>query len=183
MENELKDLKDEIERKEKICTTFREKMEQQKEQIEQLRLERDDSFQQTEEIGTAIESIKNMISGKEIVRGQLKVDILNQENSIKEVDRAVKNEAEKINNTKKEIQKLKREYKKQEVIKSQQQEIIKETEMIIEKIRKEFSIITGEMREQKSREEEIKEDTAVVADKTDNIKLKTSLNEAKKKEI
>lgn len=53
-------------------------MEQQKEQIEQLRAERDDAFQQTEEIGTAIESIKNMISGKEIVRGQLKVDILNQ---------------------------------------------------------------------------------------------------------
>lgn len=35
-------------------------------------------------------------------------------------------------------------------------EVIKETEMIIEKIRKEFSIITGEMREQKAREEEIK---------------------------
>ena len=65
-------------------------MEQQKEQIEQLRVEKDDSFQQTEEIGTAIESIKNMISGKEIVRGQLKVDILNREHSIKEVERAIK---------------------------------------------------------------------------------------------
>ena len=30
METELKDLREEIERKEKICTTFREKMEQQK---------------------------------------------------------------------------------------------------------------------------------------------------------
>lgn len=146
MENELRDLKDEIERKEKICTTFREKMEQQKEQIEQLRTEKDESFQQTEEIGTAIESVKNMISGKEIVRGQLKVDILNREHSIKEIERGVKAEAEKINNTKKEVQKLKREYKKQEVMKVQQEEIIKETELVIEKIRKEFSIITSEMR-------------------------------------
>ncbi len=128
-------------------------MEQQKEQIEQLRVEREESFQQTEEISTAIESVKNMISGKEILRGQLKVDLLNKEHEIKEVERAVKTEAEKINNTKKEIQKLKREYKKQEVIKSQQEEIIKETEMISEKIRKEFAIIAGEMREQKDKEE------------------------------
>ena len=34
--------------------------------------------------------------------------------------------------------------------------------MIIEKIRKEFTIITSEMRQQKTREEEIKEDTAIV---------------------
>lgn len=128
-------------------------MEQQKEQIEQLRVEREESFQQTEEISTSIESVKNMISGKEILRGQLKVDLLNKEHEIKEVERAVKTEAEKINNTKKEIQKLKREYKKQEVIKSQQEEIIKETEMISEKIRKEFAIIAGEMREQKDKEE------------------------------
>lgn len=33
MQSQLKDLKEEIERKEKICATFREKMEQQKEQI------------------------------------------------------------------------------------------------------------------------------------------------------
>jgi|JI10StandDraft_1071094.scaffolds.fasta_scaffold768402_1 hypothetical protein len=66
-----------------------------------------------------------MISGKEIVRGQLKVDILNREHSIQEVERAVKAEAEKINNTKKEVQKLKRDYKKQEVVKGQQEEIIK----------------------------------------------------------
>lgn len=38
--------------------------------------------------------------------------------------------------------------------------------MVIDKIRKEFSIITSEMREQKSKEEEIKEDTAIVVDKT-----------------
>lgn len=181
MDNELKDLKDEIERKEKICSTFREKMEQQKEQIEQLRVERDESFQLTEEIGTAIESIKNMISGKEIVRGQLKVDVLNREHSIKEVERAVKGEAEKINNTKKEVQKLKREYKKQEVMKEQQQEVIKETELVIEKIRKEFTIITSEMRDQKTREQEIKEDTALVVDKTETIKAKTANNEAIKK--
>lgn len=60
-------------------------MEQQKEQIEQLRVEREESFQQTEEISTAIESVKNMISGKEILRGQLKVDLLNKEHEIKEV--------------------------------------------------------------------------------------------------
>lgn len=64
MENQLKDLRDEIERKQKICTTFKERAEQQKEQIQQLRLEKDENFQLTEEIGTAIESIKNMISGK-----------------------------------------------------------------------------------------------------------------------
>jgi uncharacterized coiled-coil DUF342 family protein len=39
-------------------------MEQQKEQIDQLRNEKDETFQITEEVGTAIESIKNMISGK-----------------------------------------------------------------------------------------------------------------------
>jgi hypothetical protein len=76
-----------------------------------------------------------------------------------------------------------REYKKQEVVKGQQLEVIKETEMIIEKIRKEFSIITSEMREQKAREEEIKEDTAIVIDRTANIKDKTANNEGKKKEI
>lgn len=48
--------------------------------------------------------------------------------------------------------------------------------MVIEKIRKEFSIITAEMREQKSKEEEIKEDMAIVVDKTEAIKLKTSNN-------
>jgi hypothetical protein len=78
---------------------------------------------------------------------------------------------------------VKREYKKQEVVKGQQLEVIKETEMIIEKIRKEFSIITSEMREQKAREEEIKEDTAIVIDRTANIKDKTANNEGKKKEI
>jgi predicted nucleic acid-binding Zn-ribbon protein len=64
MQSELKDLKEEIERKEKVCATFREKMEQQKEQIEQLRGERNETFESTEEIGTAIESVKNMINGK-----------------------------------------------------------------------------------------------------------------------
>jgi hypothetical protein len=39
------------------------------------------------------------------------------------------------------------------------------------------------MREQKAKEEEIKEDTAIVVDKTETIKMKTSNNEAKKKEI
>ena len=76
-------------------------MEQQKEQIEQLRTEKDETFQITEEVSTNIESIKNLISGKEIVRGQLKVDIMDKERSIKQTERAIKNEAEKINNTKK----------------------------------------------------------------------------------
>jgi hypothetical protein len=39
------------------------------------------------------------------------------------------------------------------------------------------------MREQKSKEEEIKEDMAIVVDKTENIKIKTSNSEGKKKEI
>ena len=39
------------------------------------------------------------------------------------------------------------------------------------------------MREQKGREEEIKEDTAIVVDRTDGIKMKTANNENKKKEI
>lgn len=82
MQAELKDLREEIERKEKICVTFKEKMEQQKEQIEQLRAEREESFQSTEEIGTAIESIRNMINSKESDRGQLKVDVMNQEAGI-----------------------------------------------------------------------------------------------------
>ena len=103
-------------------------------------------------MGTAIESIKNMISGKEIVRGQLKVDVMDREKAIKDVEKSIKYEAERINNTKKEIQKLKREYKKQEVVRTQQQEISKETEMVIEKIRKEFSILVAEMREQKAKE-------------------------------
>ena len=63
------------------------------------------------------------------------------------------------------------------------QEIIKQTEMLIEKIRKQFSIITSEMRQQKSHQEEIKQDTAIVVDKTDSIKMKTANNEGKKKEI
>ena len=50
---------------------------------------------------SGFESIKNLISGKEIVRGQLKVDIMDKERSIKQTERAIKNEAEKINNTKK----------------------------------------------------------------------------------
>ena len=37
MNNELRDLKEEIERKEKICETFKEKMQLQQRQIEQLR--------------------------------------------------------------------------------------------------------------------------------------------------
>jgi chromosome segregation ATPase len=90
MENELKDLREEIERKEKICTTFREKMEQQKEQIEQLKAEREETFQVSEEVGTNIEAIKNMISGKEIVRGQLKVDIMDKEKSIKDTEKSIK---------------------------------------------------------------------------------------------
>ena len=127
-------------------------------------------------MGTAIESIKNMISGKEIVRGQLKVDVMDREKAIKDVEKSIKYEAERINNTKKEIQKLKREYKKQEVVRTQQQEISKETEMVIEKIRKEFSILVAEMREQKAKEEDIKEDTAIVNDKTETIKMKTANN-------
>ena len=55
--------------------------------------------------------------------------------------------------------------------------------MISEKIRKEFAIIAGEMREQKDKEEQIKEDTAIVVDKTETIKIKTNNNEGKKKEI
>ena len=101
---------------------------------------------------------------------------MNQDKVIEELSKNIKSEAEKINNTRKEIQKVKREYKKQEVFKNQQLETIKETEMIIEKIRKEFSIITTEMREQKTKEEEIKEDTAVVIDKTGVIKDKTVNN-------
>lgn len=166
MENQLKDLREEIDRKEKICTTFREKMEQQKAQIQQLKTEKDETFHITEEVSTTIESIKNMISSKEINRGQLKVDIMDKEKSIKDTQKSIKNEAEKINNTKKQIQKLKRDYKKQEIIKTQQIEISKETEMIIEKIRKQFTIITTQMRQQKTKEEEIKEDTAIVHEKT-----------------
>ena len=93
-----------------------------------------------------------MISSKEINRGQLKVDIMDKEKAIKDTEKAIKSEAEKINNTKKEIQKLKRDYKKQETFRVQQQEISKETEMVIEKIRKEFAIITTEMRQQKAKE-------------------------------
>lgn len=87
-----------------------------------------------------------MINSKESDRGQLKIDVMNQDKVIEELSKNIKSEAEKINNTRKEIQKVKREYKKQEVFKNQQLETIKETEMIIEKIRKEFSIITTEMR-------------------------------------
>ena len=39
------------------------------------------------------------------------------------------------------------------------------------------------MREQKQKEETIKEDTAIVVDKTESMKLKTANNENKKKEI
>ena len=53
--------------------------------------------------------------------------------------------------------------------------------MIIEKIRKELAIINSEMRQQKTKEEEIKEDTAIVHEKTESMKLKTTNNEGKKK--
>lgn len=72
-----------------------------------------------------------MINSKESDRGQLKIDVLNQDKVIDELSKNIKSEAEKINNTRKEIQKVKREYKKQEVLKNQQLETIKETEMII----------------------------------------------------
>jgi hypothetical protein len=39
------------------------------------------------------------------------------------------------------------------------------------------------MREQKTKEESIKEDIVIVVDKTDTIKMKTANNESKKKEI
>lgn len=65
-------------------------MEQQKEQIEQLKTEKEESFQNTEEIGTAIESIRNMINSKESDRGQLKVDVMNQEKTIEELARNIK---------------------------------------------------------------------------------------------
>jgi chromosome segregation ATPase len=108
MQNELRDLKEEIDRKEKICVAFKEKMNQQKEQIEQLRVEKDEIFQGTEEIGTSIESIRNMINSKESDRGQLKVDVMNQDKIIEELSKNIKSEAEKINNTRKETQKVKR---------------------------------------------------------------------------
>lgn len=47
---------------------------------------------------------------------------------------------------------------------------------MIEGTRKEFSIITSEMREQKSHEDVIKEDTLIVVDKTESIKMKTANN-------
>ena len=65
-------------------------MEQQKEQIEQLRAEREESFQEGEEIGTNIESIRNKVAGKESHRGQLKVDCMNVEKSIEELVRSIK---------------------------------------------------------------------------------------------
>jgi predicted nucleic acid-binding Zn-ribbon protein len=125
MQNELKDLKEEIERKEKVCSTFREKMEQQKEQIEQLRVEREEAFQNTVKTETDCQQVKNLIGQEEGSRGQLKIDIMNEERTIADLAKAIKSEAEKINNTRKEIQKVKREYKKQEVLRDQQQEIIK----------------------------------------------------------
>lgn len=83
-------MRDEIERKEKICVTFKEKMNQQKEQIEQLRIEKDDIFQSTEEIGTSIESIRNLINSKESDRGQLKIDVMNQDKVIEELSKNIK---------------------------------------------------------------------------------------------
>lgn len=65
-------------------------MNQQKEQIEQLRIEKDDIFQSTEEIGTSIESIRNMINSKESDRGQLKIDVLNQDKVIDELSKNIK---------------------------------------------------------------------------------------------
>lgn len=41
MQNELKELREEIDRKQKICLTFKEKMEQQKVQIDKLKAEKD----------------------------------------------------------------------------------------------------------------------------------------------
>ena len=92
-------------------------------------------------------------------------------------------EAERINSTRKEVQKVKREYKKQEVLRDQQQEIIKETSLLMEKIRKEFTIINSEIRGQTNKEEEVKKDMAIVVDKTEDIKGKISISENKKKDI
>lgn len=61
MNEEINDIKEEIIRKTKICETFREKKNQQKEQIEKLIKEREVDIEEEEAIGTAIESTKTSI--------------------------------------------------------------------------------------------------------------------------
>lgn len=52
MHNEIKDIKDEIERKKKIYETFKQKKKAQEEQIQALSKQREDDFLEEEEIAT-----------------------------------------------------------------------------------------------------------------------------------
>lgn len=65
--------------------------------------------------------------------------------------------------------------------KKQYEEVILETEMVTEKIRKEQVLVQGETEELLGRVGVIKEDILIVNDKTENVKLKSTNNENKKK--
>jgi hypothetical protein len=55
--------------------------------------------------------------------------------------------------------------------------------MVTEKIKKEQGLVQGETEELLGRVGVIKEDILIVNDKTENVKLKSTNNENKKKEI
>lgn len=50
MQNQLKETKDQIDRKSKICATFEEKNKSQEEEIDRLEKEKEDTLQATQEI-------------------------------------------------------------------------------------------------------------------------------------
>ena len=58
-----------------------------------------------------------------------------------------------------------------------------ETEMVIEKLKKEQAIIHSEMRSEINKEESIKEEILLIEDKNENVKIKASNSDLKKKEI
>jgi hypothetical protein len=54
-----------------------------------------------EEIATEIDRVKNSIHGVEIERGQLKIDIMNEEKFIEDNSREIKSGTESLNKQKK----------------------------------------------------------------------------------
>lgn len=103
--------------------------------------------------------------------------------NINQIKSNIKNTNEIINEYKKECEKLKKSYKKEMIKKKQYEEVILETEMVTEKIKKEQGLVQGETEDLFGRAQMLKEDIIIVNDKTENIKLKSTNNENKKKEI
>lgn len=148
MNNEIKDIRDEIERKRKILETFKQKKKLQEEEIQRLAQEKDAVFAKEEAIETEIDSFTNQSNKQDKDRGMLKVDGYDMDDTIKGLTSDIKSLSESINKFKKEIERIKKHIKKEEISKHQCLDVIQKTEGEIENLRKDQARIHNEMRNQ-----------------------------------